>query len=114
MPGSHRWIDERPTADTPTVDVEMPAGSALIYLGSVWHGGGANHTDRARIGVVLHYAAGWLRPVENHVLAVAPEVVRDAVAAVAGAARVQHRSRRSSGTSTAAIRAGCSTPEPAS
>jgi ectoine hydroxylase-related dioxygenase (phytanoyl-CoA dioxygenase family) len=41
----------------------------------VWHGGGANHTDRARIGVVLHYAAAWLRPVENHVLAVPPEVV---------------------------------------
>jgi ectoine hydroxylase-related dioxygenase (phytanoyl-CoA dioxygenase family) len=75
VPGSHRWIDERPTADTPTVDVDMPAGSALIYLGSVWHGGGANHTDRARIGVVLHYAAAWLRPVENHVLAVPPEVV---------------------------------------
>jgi ectoine hydroxylase-related dioxygenase (phytanoyl-CoA dioxygenase family) len=75
VPGSHRWIDERPTADTPTVDVDMPAGSALIYLGSVWHGGGANHTDSARIGVVLHYAAAWLRPVENHVLAVPPEVV---------------------------------------
>jgi ectoine hydroxylase-related dioxygenase (phytanoyl-CoA dioxygenase family) len=24
------------------------------------------------LGVVLHYAVGWLRPVENHVLAVPP------------------------------------------
>ena len=25
----------------------MPAGSALLYLGSLWHGGGANHTEQA-------------------------------------------------------------------
>lgn len=72
VPGSHRWVDDRPDSDTATVAVEMDPGSALVYLGSVWHGGGANTTDRARLGVVLHYAVGWLRPVENHVLAVPP------------------------------------------
>lgn len=77
VPGSHRWIEELPTPETPTVCVEMPAGTALVYLGNVWHGGGANRTDAVRMGVVLHYAAGWLRPVENHVLAVPPEVVRE-------------------------------------
>ncbi|MDQ1466462.1 MAG: hypothetical protein QOH10_877, partial [Actinomycetota bacterium] len=56
--------------------VEMPAGAALFYVGSVWHGGGANTTDRPRAGVAIHYAASWLRPVENHVLAVPPAVVR--------------------------------------
>ena len=70
VPGSHRWTDERPGPDTPTVAVEMPAGTALVYVGSLWHGGGANRTDQTRLGVVLHYAAAWLRPVENHVLAV--------------------------------------------
>jgi ectoine hydroxylase-related dioxygenase (phytanoyl-CoA dioxygenase family) len=72
VPGSHHWVDERPGPDTPTVAVEMDAGSALVYLGSVWHGGGANTTAAVRLGVVLHYAVGWLRPVENHVLAVSP------------------------------------------
>jgi ectoine hydroxylase-related dioxygenase (phytanoyl-CoA dioxygenase family) len=77
VPGSHRWGEgERPGPDEATVCVPMPAGSALIYLGSVWHGGGANTTDRPRLGVVLHYAASWLRPVENHVLAVPPAVAR--------------------------------------
>jgi ectoine hydroxylase-related dioxygenase (phytanoyl-CoA dioxygenase family) len=52
----------------------MPAGSALIYLGSLWHGGGANRTAQSRSGVVLHYGVAWLRPVENHVLAVPPDV----------------------------------------
>jgi ectoine hydroxylase-related dioxygenase (phytanoyl-CoA dioxygenase family) len=50
----------------------MAAGTALLYSGSLWHGGGANQTDVDRLGVVLHYAASWLRPVENHVLAVPP------------------------------------------
>lgn len=72
VPGSHRWVDERPEAGTTALAVEMEPGSALIYLGSVWHGGGANRTDRVRLGVVLHYAVGWLRPVENHVLVVPP------------------------------------------
>ena len=76
VPGSHRWVDERPGTDTKTVAVEMTAGTALVYLGSVWHGGGANLTAKPRLGVVLHYAVGWLRPVESHLLAVPPEVVR--------------------------------------
>jgi ectoine hydroxylase-related dioxygenase (phytanoyl-CoA dioxygenase family) len=76
VPGSHRWVDERPGPATETTTVEMPARTALIYLGSVWHGGGANRTERTRLGVVLHYASAWLRPVENHVLAVPPDAAR--------------------------------------
>jgi ectoine hydroxylase-related dioxygenase (phytanoyl-CoA dioxygenase family) len=72
VPGSHRWTDERPGPDTETVTVELPATTALIYTGSVWHGGGANRSDADRLGVVLHYAVSWLRPVENHVLVVPP------------------------------------------
>jgi len=74
--GSHRWVDERPGPDAETVSVAMPAGSALMYVGSIWHGGGANTTERSRVGVVLHYSAAWVRQVENHVLAVPPEVAR--------------------------------------
>ena len=59
-----------------TVPAEMPAGSAMLYLGSVWHGGGANRTDRARLGVAIEYVAGWLRPQETQLLAVPPEVAR--------------------------------------
>jgi len=76
IPGSNRWGDERPGPDAETVTVVMPAGTALLYSGSAWHGGGANQTDADRLGVVLHYAASWLRPVENHVLAVPPELAR--------------------------------------
>lgn len=72
IPGSHHG--EPPAgAAAATEPVVMSAGSALFYLGTVWHGGGANSTDHARLGVILEYAASWLRQQENHVLAVPPE-----------------------------------------
>lgn len=76
VPGSHAWADRIPVDPDETVTVTMPAGSVLFIRGSLWHGGGANRTDRPRLGVLLEYAAGWLRQQENHVLAVPREIVR--------------------------------------
>jgi ectoine hydroxylase-related dioxygenase (phytanoyl-CoA dioxygenase family) len=67
VPGSHGG---QPRPDAPTVPAEMPAGSVMFYLGSLWHGGGANLSDAPRLGVILEYAWAYLRPQENHVLAV--------------------------------------------
>ena len=53
----------------------MPAGSVAFYTGSIWHGGGANATAEARLGVILEYAAAWLRQQENHVIGVPPDLV---------------------------------------
>jgi ectoine hydroxylase-related dioxygenase (phytanoyl-CoA dioxygenase family) len=53
----------------------MPAGSVAFYTGSIWHGGGTNRSEEPRLGVILEYVAAWLRPQENHVIGVAPEVV---------------------------------------
>jgi ectoine hydroxylase-related dioxygenase (phytanoyl-CoA dioxygenase family) len=75
VPGSHRWNETRPDDDTEITIAEMPAGSVMFYLGTLWHGGGANRTDQPRLGVVLEYAASWLRPQENHTLAVPRDVV---------------------------------------
>lgn len=71
VPESHRWPRNRfPDGNSPIVVAEMPAGSAMFYLGNLWHGGGANRTDRPRLGVILEYVVTWLRPQENHCLAV--------------------------------------------
>ena len=75
-PGTHRWVDQRPDAATPVVTAEMPAGSVMFFRGSVFHGGGANTTDRPRLGVILEYCASWVRPQENHVIGVPRDVVR--------------------------------------
>jgi ectoine hydroxylase-related dioxygenase (phytanoyl-CoA dioxygenase family) len=69
IPGSHQWASA-PAGDEKFTSAEMPAGSVLFYLGKLWHGGGANATDRARLGVILEYVAAWLRPQENHILGV--------------------------------------------
>ena len=59
IPGSHRWEPGRPPGpDDPAQTAVMSPGSALFYLGSLWHGGGANQTARPRLGVILEYAAG--------------------------------------------------------
>ncbi len=75
IPGSHKWIDERPSESSTTFRAVMPAGSVMLFVGSIHHGGGANTTDRSRLGVILEFCAGWVRPQENHVLGVPKEIV---------------------------------------
>ncbi len=75
--GSHRWQDERPDDTTPTRRAVMPAGSLMFFVGDVFHGGGANTTDRPRLGVILEYVASWLRQQENQYLAVPKATVRE-------------------------------------
>ena len=78
VPGSHLWEGERyPGDEAEIVQAEMAAGSVIFYSGHVFHGGGANNTDTPRLGVILEYAAAWLRPQENHLLAVPRETVRE-------------------------------------
>jgi ectoine hydroxylase-related dioxygenase (phytanoyl-CoA dioxygenase family) len=78
IPGSHRWEPgRRPTATDEVATAVMSRGSAMFYLGSLWHGGGANQTAAPRLGVILEYAAGWLRQQENHCLAVPREVAAE-------------------------------------
>lgn len=77
VPGSHRWEAERKPAPEEVIPAEMKAGSALFYLGSAIHGGGANTTpDQFRRGMFLGYVVGWLRTEENMFLTVPLEKVR--------------------------------------
>jgi ectoine hydroxylase-related dioxygenase (phytanoyl-CoA dioxygenase family) len=78
VPGSHRF-ERRPTrGDNPeTLQVEMPAGSVLFYNGSLWHGGGANHSTHRRRAIVANYCAGFLRQEECQLLAIPREQVAD-------------------------------------
>ncbi len=77
IPRSHAWEPgRRPGQDDQVETAVMSPGSAMFYLGSLWHGGGANQTGRPRLGVILEYCAGWLRQQENHCLAVPPDTAR--------------------------------------
>ena len=76
-PGSHQWDRERVATSADLVAAEMPAGSAVLYLGSTIHGGGANVTTGDwRRGMHVSYCVGWLRTEENQVLATPLDVAR--------------------------------------
>jgi ectoine hydroxylase-related dioxygenase (phytanoyl-CoA dioxygenase family) len=77
FPGSHRWSAEQfPPEDDPGTPAVMTSGSVMVWLGTTWHGGGPNTTDRPRLGVNFEYIASWLRPQENHLVAVPAERAR--------------------------------------
>jgi ectoine hydroxylase-related dioxygenase (phytanoyl-CoA dioxygenase family) len=76
-PGSHRWPVDRVPIDADLVAGEMAAGSAIIYLGSTIHAGGANVTaTERRRGMHVSYCLGWLRTEENQYLAAPIDAVR--------------------------------------
>ena len=53
----------------------MPAGSAVVFSGNLWHGGGVNRANESRLALTAQYCAPWLRTQENMSLAVAPSTV---------------------------------------
>jgi len=77
IPGSHRWEDKLRPDPSDTVPAEMPKGSVFIYVGSVYHGGGANRSDEHRLGINVGYTLAWLRQEENQYLACPPDVARE-------------------------------------
>ncbi|MCP4434858.1 MAG: phytanoyl-CoA dioxygenase family protein [Actinomycetia bacterium] len=74
--GAHALADADVAAIDPadTVAAEMPRGSVVLYTGRAVHGGGANTSDRTRIGINVDYVLGWLRQEENQYLSVPREV----------------------------------------
>jgi ectoine hydroxylase-related dioxygenase (phytanoyl-CoA dioxygenase family) len=79
VPGSHRFPQTPESPDAPLeVDVcalEMPAGSVMIFHGSLWHAGGANTTaDDRRLGVNVQYCPGFVRQQQNPYLGIPADV----------------------------------------
>lgn len=74
IPGSHLWADDRfPQEKDPRVSAVMPAGSCILLLGNLWHGGGENHTGADRLAITAQYCEPWLRTQENYFLSVSRE-----------------------------------------
>jgi hypothetical protein len=77
VPGSHTWPEGRlPGPQDPRQPALMPAGSVIFFLGTLWHGGGANHTQQPRLAVTCQYCEPWLRTQENYFLSVSRQTVR--------------------------------------
>jgi ectoine hydroxylase-related dioxygenase (phytanoyl-CoA dioxygenase family) len=78
VPGTH-LAEQVPDLVHPpvTVAAEMPKCSVLVFVGSLWHGGGANRTDQRRVGIAMNYCAGFIRQQENQQLGLPRELVRE-------------------------------------
>ena len=77
IPGSNHWDDKLRLTPDDTVPAEMSRGSVLLYLGSLYHGGGANRSSAPRRGINVGYTLSWLRQEENQYLACPPDVARE-------------------------------------
>ena len=103
VPGSHRWEDSeverlladidfttvadgdrvpRPKHGLPSwfrggvLDVEMPAGAAIAFLGTLVHRGGENRSARPRLALSNQYCQPWARQQENYCLSIPREQAR--------------------------------------
>jgi len=76
VPGSHLKPNPDYGGDYETIPAEMAKGSVLIWDGALWHGGGANRTDKRRTGVAMNYCAGFIGQQENQQLGLSPKLVK--------------------------------------
>jgi ectoine hydroxylase-related dioxygenase (phytanoyl-CoA dioxygenase family) len=76
IPESHRWGDEIPDADHPVARVVMPAGSVVVFAGTLWPRGGANLSGRPRLAITPQYCEPWARQQEQQILSVGPKAAQ--------------------------------------
>ncbi|MGI5380844.1 phytanoyl-CoA dioxygenase family protein [Streptomyces sp. CA-251387] len=112
LPSSHRWDDERrPGDDDQRVAATMPPGACVFFIGTLWHGGGANRSDHNRLAVTAQYCEPWLRPQEAFTLStpVSPPGLSPKTSAACSATA---STRRSSERSTECTPSACWKPPP--
>ncbi|MEP5566606.1 MAG: phytanoyl-CoA dioxygenase family protein [Halioglobus sp.] len=78
IPKSHVWGDDRfPEEGDLRVPAVMPAGSCILLLGNLWHGGGENYSGSGRLAITAQYCEPWLRTQENYFLSVSRETAAE-------------------------------------
>lgn len=68
IPGSHEWGADRLPTDAEAISCVMPAGSVVVFLGTLWHGGGTNSSQKSRLAITCQYCEPWVRQQENFTL----------------------------------------------
>lgn len=82
LPGSHTWSAAEISAAREAiahgkgpelVPLEMPAGAAAVFAGTLVHGAGANASGQPRMGYTNQYCEPWARTQENWFLGIPRE-----------------------------------------
>eukprot|EP01084_Bolivina_argentea_P014600 27279_1 len=75
-PKSHLWPNGRyPTEKDKFIKAIMPSGSCVIYLGTVFHCGGANTSNKPRLAITTQQIQPWIRAQENFTLSTPLRIV---------------------------------------
>ncbi len=74
VPGSNRWPEDRKPREEEVVQAVMKKGSVAVWLGSVYHGLGINHTDVPRTGIIFSHGVDYMTQEENQFMAVPPDI----------------------------------------
>lgn len=75
IPKSHQWGDELPASKDQLIPAEMQPGSVIVFLGTLWHGGGANTTESdKRLAISAQYCEPYIRPQENFMFSIPVEI----------------------------------------
>lgn len=76
-PGSHRWAEGRQPSGSDRRELAVMApGSCILFLGTLWHGGGSNVSEGPRMAVTAQYCEPWLRTQEAFALSVDGDTAR--------------------------------------
>jgi ectoine hydroxylase-related dioxygenase (phytanoyl-CoA dioxygenase family) len=76
IPGSNHLADKLKFELKDSIPAEMSKGSVLLYNGSIYHAGGANHSNATRVGINITYNLSWLRQEENQYLSCPPDIAK--------------------------------------
>jgi ectoine hydroxylase-related dioxygenase (phytanoyl-CoA dioxygenase family) len=71
--GLARYAPSEAPVEAASIPAVMPAGSVVLFLGTLWHGGGANTSAAPRAALSNQYGEPWARQQENFTLAVPKE-----------------------------------------
>jgi ectoine hydroxylase-related dioxygenase (phytanoyl-CoA dioxygenase family) len=93
VPGSHLWdhipvftpvfdengrmVEIKRDEDVDWVSPDLPAGSAFVFDGRLWHGGGANTSGEQRLAVSSAYCLPSVRPQDQHCMSISDEVLAE-------------------------------------
>jgi ectoine hydroxylase-related dioxygenase (phytanoyl-CoA dioxygenase family) len=66
-----------PDLDTPdAIQLEAPAGSAIIWDAAVWHQGGVNKADSPRWCIIAYYQRSWIKGKTDTTRVLPPEAIQ--------------------------------------
>ncbi|KAE9569434.1 hypothetical protein CGMCC3_g14543 [Colletotrichum fructicola] len=72
IPGSHLWGSDRIGAEHEAIPAVCPRGSVIYFLGTTWHSGGANRSQKPRYAATIQYCQPYIRPIENLMIGIDP------------------------------------------